>query len=95
MKRFYYAMCDWTVSPSNPGAGFANTKKAYAFWSKKDRDEFLGDRWFDTTAKALTRAEAEKMAETVFGGKDKGVEIFRENDQEVPQYVIMRRSKWG
>ena len=35
--KFYYAMIDRTATKSNPGYGFANTKQALGFYSKKAR----------------------------------------------------------
>ena len=63
MTRYYYALADKFTGlyPRDYTSGFCDTKKAVAFDSKKDRDQYL-EKTKLTNAKALTRKEAEKLA---------------------------------
>jgi hypothetical protein len=58
MKRYYYAEYDYTVKESNPGSGFANAKLVVAFSSRRERDKFVDDRWYDNTARSVGSAYA-------------------------------------
>lgn len=89
MTKHFYAMYDWTVTKSNPGAGFANSKKAVAFTSKAARDAFVADRYYDNSAKAITRREAVKMAEVLSERGDKGIMIHNSADA-----VVIYRARW-
>ena len=56
-----YAFYDTTVSRSNPGRGFANSKQHAAFSTQEKLEAFLDARKaFDFTAKRVSRAEALK-----------------------------------
>ena len=56
-----YAFYDTTVSRSNPGLGFANSKQYAAFSTREKLQAFLDARKaFDFTAKRVSRAEALK-----------------------------------
>jgi hypothetical protein len=56
MKNFYVKI-DWTVSKSNPGHGFANSKKIVGFTSKAKAKAFLVERFFDLSAKMIKRSD--------------------------------------
>lgn len=64
----YYALSDSFTGddPKDYTGGFANTKEVIAFRSKKERDAWLYDTKL-LTAKALTRAQAIKLADTDMG----------------------------
>jgi hypothetical protein len=57
------------------GDGFANTKTAYAFTSREDRDAFVAHRQWDSSCKAITEKEAERFKRRTYDG-----------DYEVPPY---------
>jgi len=88
MKRFYYAMYDFTVKRNNPSYGFCNAKKAVAFETRKDRDKFLADRSdFDFSAKVITRKQAMRMLEqTPNSGFDYGLPIYNSD------YMVVLKS---
>jgi hypothetical protein len=88
----FYAMYDFTARESNPGYGFANSKRAVCFTSKTSLDAFLKCRenW-DFSAKRITRVEAMKMLETVPGTNDKGLEHGAVGSCD---YVTLRESKY-
>ncbi len=88
MKRFYYAMYDFTVKQNNSSYGFCNAKKAIAFESKTDRDKFLVNRSdYDFTAKAITRKQAMRMLEqTPNSGFDYGLPIYNSD------YMVVLKS---
>lgn len=90
----FYAMFDLTVHKGNPGYGFANSKAALAFRTKKEREQFLKDReYFDFTAKALSRGDALKMVEQVYDDPhDKGLYVNKYLGEEM---VVLRHSPYG
>jgi len=59
--KFFYALSDWSTGnyPKEYQEGFANTKRAIAFTSRKERDAWL-DRTKLIGAKAIYRTEAIK-----------------------------------
>lgn len=60
----YYAIFDTTVSPSNPGYGFCNSKRVLCFSKKKDMEKVLRSRqWFDFSESRIYRREAMKYLE--------------------------------
>ena len=86
--KFYYAMYDWTVRESNPGCGFANTKRAVAFTSKKERDEFIKARsWYDYSTTIISAKEALKMLEELLYPFEKGLRL---NDPNGACVVVLK-----
>lgn len=88
----YYAMYDWTAKKSNPGYGFANTKRALAFSTKAKLNAFLVEcEDYDFSAKRITRRNAMKMLEPIPEGRDKGLPI---NDPVTCDYVTLWKSQY-
>jgi len=86
--KFYYAMYDWTVRESNPGRGFANTKSAIAFTSKKERDAFVKERsWYDYATVIISRRQALKMLESLPYAFERGLKL---NDINGMYSVVLR-----
>ena len=90
----YYAKYDFTTNPQNAGNGFANSKKCYAFYTKKDRNNFISYREdFDFSCKAITRREALSFAFNLNGIMGKGVEIFNSDSEYSHTFLVMTVSK--
>lgn len=90
MKHFY-AKIDKTAKKENPGFGFANTKSAVAFKSKKDAIAFVDDRKsFDFSCTLIKRSEAVKYASN-FYGMIPGVEIkvFKDNGINLEKGLVV------
>lgn len=65
-EKFFYALSD-SFTGDNPleyTAGFANSKEVIAFTTKNERGQWLTDTKL-TTAIAITRKEAERLADRV------------------------------
>ena len=88
-----YAMYDITATKSNPGYGFANSKKAVSFTTSIKLADFLESRKFDFSAKRITRKEAMTMLESVYGGQDKGLTLDS-IDMATCKMVVLRSSKY-
>jgi hypothetical protein len=92
MKKHYYAVIDWTMENEwqNYGYGFANTKKAVAFESKKARTDFL-DKTFDLSARVCLRKEAVKFAQPlIFDCRKKAVELYPKAESfESQRFVVL------
>ena len=95
----FYALTDNFVG-SNPQEythGFANTKGALAFRTKAERTAWLNETRL-LTAKAITRAEALKLAERSNGyltdnPGDKVVPIYgTETEFRLPEYHVIRKA---
>jgi hypothetical protein len=69
-----YAIYDITARKSNPGHGFANSKRAVAFSTIEKMKAFLAERDnYDFSAKRITRREAMVMLEPCYDSRDKGL----------------------
>jgi hypothetical protein len=88
-----YAMYDWTAKCENPGHGFANTKNAVAFSTRKKLDEFLTARGdWDLSARRISRSDAMKMLVRVYGQADKGLPLNGLGPDA--EMVVLRPSKY-
>ena len=95
----FYALTDTATgdSPSEYTHGFANTKGALAFRTKAERAAWLADTKL-LTAKAITRAEALKLAERSNGfltktPGDKVVPIYgTDTGSGLPEYHVIRKA---
>jgi len=92
MKRHYYALADSFTGlyPDDNTSGFANTKKAVAFTSKKERDQYLATTKM-LEARALTRKEALKLAyseDAGYGYPSKVVDIA---GGDYGDFVVLRK----
>lgn len=89
-----YAMYDTTVRPSNPGYGFSNAKRALAFSFREDRDAFVANREsYDFSAIKISRREAMKMLEPIYGGPDMGLWLDGPPENPSTKMITLRSSK--
>lgn len=84
----FYAMSDRFTGnhPKEYTTGFANTKVALAFHTKKERDKWLAETKL-IPAKAITREEAIKL--TKWHLDEKRCEIYGESNEHV---ICVKRS---
>lgn len=94
----FYALTDTATgdSPSEYTHGFANTKGAVAFRTKAERAAWLANTKL-LTAKAITRAEALKLAERSNGitknPGDRVVPIYgTDTGSGLPEYHVIRKA---
>jgi 5,10-methylene-tetrahydrofolate dehydrogenase/methenyl tetrahydrofolate cyclohydrolase len=92
----FYAKFDWTVRQENPGTGFSNTKKAYAFRTKKERDTFVKSRWFDLSCVEISHKQTKKLVESLpCDSTDKGVIIYDPlSDMDYPAYKVLKKGRF-
>ena len=91
--KHYYAQYDRTVSRSNPGHGFCNSKAAIAFSSKDKRDAFVASRdHFDMTCFPISRKKAMTMLDIVDPNNNKGLPLDQVGQYE--NYVILYHSRY-
>ena len=87
----YYAMYDSVVSKQNPGFGFANSKNAIAFKTKKERQDFIEKRKsFDFSVKPITRKEVNSFLEELPFPHEYGVQVGSLDSWE---YVVLKINK--
>jgi len=94
-KTHYYAKYDTFQDHNrdNAGWGFANTKRAIAFNSKKQRDDFVKKQSdFDYSCEAITREVALQMLELCPMSNDKGVLLVLADGNF--DFLILRASKY-
>ena len=99
-NRHYYAMSDIFTGddPYAYNAGFANTKVAIAFKSRKEREEWLRNTKL-ASAKAITRKEAIRVTKWESGEyfdtsatKCKPVRIYGTGDGYEAQHIVVAES---
>lgn len=73
-------MYDTMAHPDSP-AGFANSKSAYSFVSRKNRDSFVAYRQWDESCRAITAKEARWFRKELYDPSADGCYRF-----DVPPY---------